>query len=177
MKTMPIKLLLLAGLGGTLISSTVQAAPTEKQFRTEVVFFERENFTDVRDGNLGTEKGRDNILELLKTYLQERAQAYVPEGSTLSVTIKDVDLAGDFEPWRGLAAHDVRIVKEIYVPRIKLAFRLTDANGEVVKQGNRDLRDLNFMMGSLGTFNEPYRYEKAMIDNWLRSEFERVKTS
>jgi hypothetical protein len=172
MKTISTKLLFIVGFGSALISPGLQAAPSDS--RTEVVFFEREKFTDARDSFSGTDKGRDGILEVLKNYLQERAQVYVPEGSKLSVTIKDVDLAGDFEPWRS-AAHDVRIVKDIYPPRISLAFRLTDANGEVVKQGTRDLRDLNFMQTSIGTFNEPYRHEKALIDGWLRTEFERNK--
>lgn len=157
-----------------MFTSSSLAAPAPA-FRTEVVFFEREKFTDVRDQNLESEKSRDAILDHLKTYLQERAQAYVPEGAKLAVTIKDVDMAGDFEPWRLPAGHDVRIVREIYVPRIKLAFQLTDANGEVAKQGTRDLRNLDFMRSALGNFNEPYRYEKALIDDWLRAEFPRNK--
>ncbi|HEX2854607.1 MAG TPA: DUF3016 domain-containing protein [Opitutaceae bacterium] len=174
MKTALIKsLVMLGGLGGTFLFTGLAAPAPE--YRTEVVFFEREKFTDVRDQNFDNDKNRDAILEQLKTYLQERAQLYVPEGAKLSVTIKDVDMAGEFEPWRTPAGHDVRIVKEIYAPRIKLAFQFTDANGEVVKQGTRDLRNLDFMRNSFGNFNEPYRYEKALIDDWLRAEFPRAK--
>lgn len=174
MKTTLIKsLVLLSGFGGTLLPASLAAPAPE--FRTEVVFFEREKFTDVKDRNLDSEKTRDSILEQLKTYLQERAQLYVPEGAKLAVTIKDVDMAGDFEPGRFPAGHDVRIVKEIYAPRIKLAFQLTDANGEVVKQGARNLHDPDFMRTAMGSFNEPYKYEKALIDDWLRGEFPRAK--
>ena len=49
---------------------------TKPEYRTDVVFFERDKFTDVKDGSLATEKGRDDILDQLKTYLQQRAQSY-----------------------------------------------------------------------------------------------------
>lgn len=175
MKTsvLPVVLLYVAGAFG------LHAAPSEKtEFRTEVVFFEREKFTDARDGYNGTDKGRDYQLEQLKTHLRERAQSFVQPGEKLLVTIKDVDLAGEFEPWRtGAGMSDVRIVKEIYPPRIALTFQLTGANGEVLKQGTRELRDLMFQRTAIGTFDQPLRYEKTMIEDWLRTEFSQVKRS
>ena len=41
----------------------------------------------------------------------------VPEGDKLTITFTDIDLAGDFEPWRGPQWDEVRIVKAIYPPR------------------------------------------------------------
>ena len=102
----------------------------------------------------------------------------MPEGHTLSVTFTDIDMAGDFEPWRGVRFDDVRIVKDIYPPRIVLSFRLTDADGNVVKQGKRDLRDIAFMMKiTMGFRDDSVRHEKALLDDWLRSEFPRVRKS
>ena len=65
-------------------------------------------------------------------------------------------------------------MKEIYPPRIKLSFRLTDGNGDVVKQGERELTNPNFLMLALPTtINDPFRHEKALIDDWLGREFQR----
>ena len=100
----------------------------------------------------------------------------MPEGHLLSVTFTDIDMAGDFEPWRGPRFDDIRIVKDIYPPRINLSFRLTDAEGNVVKEGTRELRDLAFMMKITMAFrDDPVRHEKALLDDWLRSEFPRVR--
>jgi len=67
-------------------------------------------------------------------------------------------------------------VKDIYPPRMVFSFRLTDAAGNVVKEGTRDLRDMGFMMKiSMGFRDDSVRHEKAMIDDWLRSEFPRVR--
>jgi hypothetical protein len=67
-------------------------------------------------------------------------------------------------------------VKDIYPPRISLVFRLTDAEGNVVKEGRRELRDLSFMMKITMAFrDDPVRHEKALLDDWLRDEFQRVR--
>ena len=162
---------------GLLPLLTVSAAPTQPQTvaRAEVNFFEPQKFTDVRDSYMGDYE-RTTYLDSLRNHVLEQAKYYVPDGHTLSVTFTDIDMAGDFEPWRGPRFDDIRIVKDIYPPRIALAFRLTDANGNVVKEGRRDLRDLSFMMKITMAFrDDPVRHEKALLDDWLRDEFPRVR--
>jgi len=142
-----------------------------------VLFFEPGKFTDVRDSYMGDFQ-RTSYLDQIRDYLLEQAKYYVPQGHMLSVTFMDIDMAGDFEPWRGPRFDDIRIVKDIYPPRIVLNFRLTDAEGNVVKQGKRELRDLAFMMKiSMSFRDDPVRHEKALLDDWLRAEFPRVRKS
>ena len=73
----------------------------------------------------------------------------------------DVDVAGEFEPWRGPQFDRVRIMREIYPPRIDLEFRLTDYRGAVVREGRRRLRDpLNRTCAALGD-GDRLLYEEA----------------
>jgi hypothetical protein len=173
MKTSRIILLTLAGI---LPGLTIGAAPaTQTIARAEVNFFEPEKFTDVRDSYMGDYE-RTSYLDSIRDHLLEQAKYYVPEGHTLRVTFNDIDMAGDFEPWRGPHFSDIRIVKDIYPPRISLVFRLADAEGNVVKEGRRELRDLSFMMKITMAFrDDPVRHEKALLDDWLRDEFQRVR--
>jgi hypothetical protein len=146
--------------------------------RVEIVYVNPEKFTDVKDSQMALDRDRDGYLEQIKEYLVERAGKYLPEGQTLTVTISDIDMAGDFEPWRGPQFNDVRIVKEIYPPRVNLSFKLMDASGAVVKDGERQLRDLNFQMSATPAFtSDPLRYEKALLDSWVRSEFPKTKAA
>jgi hypothetical protein len=138
MKTSRILLVTALGL---LPVFAVGAAPTRTIARAEVNFFEPQKFTDVRDSYMG-DYDRTTYLDSIREHVLEQAKYYVPEGHSLSVTFTDIDMAGDFEPWRGPRFDDIRIVKDIYPPRISLAFRLTDADGKVVKEGKRELRDL-----------------------------------
>jgi hypothetical protein len=172
MKTLPI---LLTALLGTVAVAGVRAENAKPAPRVEVNFNEPDKFTDAADGPRGTDYGREGIIEDLQTYLVRKASAYVPEGQKLTVTIKDIDLAGEIEPWRSPQFQDVRIIKDIYPPRIDLSFKLVDASGAVVKEGNRQLRDLTFTMNINPNRNDPRVYEKALLDDWLRSEFNRAK--
>jgi hypothetical protein len=151
------------------------AAETRVVGRAEIVFFEPEKFTDVRDSYMG-EATRTTYLEQIRDHVLEQAKYYVPEGHKLLVTFTDIDMAGDFEPWHGARWTDVRIVKDIYPPRINLTFRLVDAEGRVVKEGKRELRDLAFLMKiSLNFRDDSVRHEKALLDDWIRIEFPRVR--
>lgn len=145
--------------------------------RAEVVFFEPEKFTDVRDSQMGDYK-RTTYLDQIRDHLLEQAKYFVPDGHKLTVTFTDIDMAGDFEPWRGARFDDIRVVKDLYPPRVKLSFRLTDADGNVVKQGDRQLSDLAFMMKiPMGFRDDSVRHEKALLDDWLRADFPRVRKS
>ena len=58
----------------------------------------------------------------------------------MTVTITDIKRAGDYEPWQGPRLDDVRIMRNIYPPRINLQFTVTDAQGQVIDQGERNER-------------------------------------
>lgn len=175
-KPMKPNRILLAALLGLSPLAAVSAAPAQADTRAEVAFLEPSKFTDVRDSHMGSDPERTGYLEQLREHIVARARYHVPAGHRLSVTFTDIDMAGDFEPWHGPRWDDIRVVKDIYPPRMELAFRLVDAEGNVVKEGRRELRDLAFMMKiNMAGRSDPLRHEKALLDDWLRSEFPRVK--
>lgn len=143
--------------------------------RTEVIFLESERFTDVRDSWTGTDRGRGDILDQLKDHLAQRAELRLPTGTRLRVVVTDVDLAGDFEPHRGISFHDVRVVKSVYPPTIRLSFQLTDSEGNRVKEGSRVLRNLAYQSTLVGDRHDALRYEKELLNEWLRAEFGLVR--
>jgi hypothetical protein len=173
MKTMRTTLTALLGL---IAIVGVRAANEKPAPRAEVIFSHPEKFTDAANSDRGSNFGRDGNLSELREHLLRRANSYVPEGQKLEITITDVDLAGEIEPWRSPQAHDVRIIKDIYSPRIDLSYRLIDsATGAVAKEGVSKLRDLTFMMNLHLNHNDSRLYEKELLDDWLRNEFGRVK--
>lgn len=175
MTTKTLFLIVLAALGGAAASAATPADQSRAQ--VEVIFFEPEKFSDVRADLMGSEKDRDYYLQMLREHLVERVAAWLPAGSKLSVTVFDVDMAGEFEPWRGPRFQDIRIVKDIYPPRVTLEFKLVNARGEIVAQGRRELRDLTFMMNLSINRNDSLRHEKQLLDEWLRDEFRRDASS
>lgn len=171
MKTLRKTLTVVLGLAAL---SGLQAAD-KKQARAEVTFTEPEKFTDAANGPRGSDYGREGVLADLERYIIDRASMLLPEGQKLSVTITDIDLAGEIEPWRTGSAHDVRIVKDIYSPRIELSYTLTDASGAVLKEETRKLSDTSFNMKLHANRSDPRIHEKGLIDDWMRRDFPKAK--
>jgi hypothetical protein len=164
MKTSNILLFSAALAAGSLLGG---AEP--KTSSVTVNFKEAEKFTDAASRfNGGTD---DGYLDSLRTHLQKIGDKEIAPGYKLEITLTDVDLAGEFLP-TNVNTQDVRIIKDIYVPRVALFFRLLDADGKVVKEGERKLTDLNFMSNiSLIDRNLPLYYDKALLSDWLKKEF------
>jgi len=145
-------------------------AADQKTDRVEVTFVNPDKFTDAADAQRGSDWGRDANLQILKDYIVRRASRYVAEGQKLSVSITDVDLAGEIEPWRSTSLRDARIMKDIYPPRIDLSYKLTDASGTVVKEGTRHLSDMNYLMNVYPDRSDPRVYDKGLLDDWIRHD-------
>jgi hypothetical protein len=108
----------------------------------------------------------------LSDYLRKRANDILPPGQTLDVKFEDIKLAGDFEPWRGPNAQDIRFMKDIYPPRATLHYKLTDAHGATIREGDSKLVDLAYLQrATVIDSNDPLRYDKRMLDDWLNKEF------
>ena len=113
-----------------------------------------------------TEQGITSLAE----WLTKQAARSLPQDQTLQITLHDVDLAGEYQPGRGMALQDVRIVKDIYPPRIELSWQILGADGATISAGETVLRDTGFMTGSNAIATDPLRYEKRMLSNWLNEE-------
>jgi hypothetical protein len=165
MKTLRLFYSILGLVAAGALGAAANPAP-----RTEVIFDHPEKFTDVRDASIPSDKGRDAILENIRVYLVRRTESMVPAGDKLTITFTDIDLAGEYEPWRGPQFDDVRIVKSIYPPAFKFTYAVTDPAGRVVRGGSEDIRDLNFQMRLTIDVTDPLRYEKDILDEWARSK-------
>lgn len=175
-----LRLALLLGLSatGALFAAKAKPAPAADN-RVTVVFTNPEKFTDLKDSFSDSEnyRGRDQYLPLIEDYVQQEAGRFLADGQKLTVTFSDIDLAGDFEPWRGVQFDDIRVVKDLYVPRLTFSYKVTDAAGVVVKEGERRLVDLGFQMRMTSGFREdPLRYEKDMLRDWMRSDLRTAKS-
>ena len=129
------------------------------------------NFTDMRQSMCRSTIGPEEWLGELARHVESRAAKLISPGQRLAITITDVRRAGRCEPWRGPQASDVRIVKEPHSPRIDLRYVLSDADGKVVREGTEELRDLAFLQRGTLNANDPLRFEKRMLDDWLRKTF------
>ena len=116
--------------------------------------------------------GAASDREALESYVLQRAAPLLAPGERLSVEITDLDRAGEREPWRpGLG--NTRVVRDVYPARIVLGFKLMKADGSMARDGTRTLAGLP-VAGAARYGEDPLRYERALLDDWLERELRRA---
>ena len=115
----------------------------------------------------------EDWMKTLGDYMRIRADRVLPPGQQLQITIDDITLAGSFEPWRSPVLDDVRFIKDIYPPRLRLHYKLMASDGSTLREsGEVRLIDMAFLQhAGLPTETDLLRYDKRQIDDWLKKEF------
>jgi hypothetical protein len=134
------------------------------------VSFDRpEHFTDA---GLSAEPDatRDRTLREIAAHLERLGTRYLSPGQTLTIEVRDLDLAGRQEPWR-LRADHVRVLGPATWPRIVMRYTLT-GNGATRMSAEETVADLDYLSRPEGRISgDRLRYEKAMLDDWFRARF------
>jgi hypothetical protein len=148
--------------------SMAQGTPTAQ---VEVRFDHPETFRDASLDNRGYAHGADpQVIKSLTEHLHTLGQRYLRPGQHLVIDIRDIDLAGRFEPWHS-QAYDVRFMRDITWPSIELSYTLEQPGQPPVK-AEEHLSDKMYLSrpGRLGSSDRLYA-EKAMLGDWFRQRF------
>jgi hypothetical protein len=133
-----------------------------------VTFVHPEAYADAAYGRASAgELERAEVQHDIELHLQRLAERGLRTDRTLRVEILEIDLAGQFEPFRFRPGSDVRIFRDVSWPRLGLRYTLT-IGGQVAESREEQLTDMDY----LGSFNrysgsDRLRYEKAMLDAWF----------
>jgi len=128
-------------------------------------------FTEIRQTSNRFEAERGDWVQQLARYVQTSAAKPLQPGQTLDVTLVDIKRAGDYEPWHGPRGSDIRIMRDIYPPRITLQYTLKDASGRIIDEGDARLSDSGYLHNiGLKSDTDPLRYEKRLIDDWVKRQ-------
>jgi hypothetical protein len=149
------------------------AAPSAPPSRIEVSWAPTEQLSETRNNppNRGWLRP-DEWMRSLGDRLRKSADRILPPGQQLQVHVDDISLAGRFEPLHRPGQQDVRVIKEIYSPWMNLHFALLAADGTTIREGDAKLGDPSFLRRAVAADpTDPLRYDKRMIDDWLRREF------
>jgi hypothetical protein len=139
-----------------IVSSSALAAAT-------VSFINPEKMTDV--------PRFDSDLRSMETVLREHLNelaARLPAGQELKVEFLDIDLAGDVFP--RVPVRDIRVMKgRADWPRMHLRYSV-EQDGKVLRSGDREVADPNYLMSPGFYDKELYGHEKKLLDDWFRKE-------
>lgn len=153
----------------TYLLLLLSVLPAAAATPVEVIYADPATYTDAGTRPAGS-AGQARVQAALSAHFAWLGARYLAPGRRLTITIKDIDLAGRIEPWWG-QAFDLRVLREITWPRIELHFRLLEADHEVLA-GDATIADLDYLR-SVGGYraSDPLVYEKRMLERWFRARF------
>jgi hypothetical protein len=159
-----------------LLGYGVTAEPSHAA-EVKITWEEPESYSDVRPSNESRKRFRERTLNELEAHIVELA-ADLPESQILSITVTNVDLAGEVWPsqfvgFGNAGANDIRVIRRIDIPKMTFSYTLTDAAGEVVASEDEvKIKDMDFMESNIRRHrNESLSYEKTMLDEWFSDTF------
>lgn len=164
-----ISLLLMSGPAWGMAPPAASTASTPAAASAVTVDYQDpQQFTETRFA-FQHRYNHDDYLGKLKSFLVRTATPMLASGQKLDITITDIQLAGRYEPWHGPQLDRVRFMRDIYPPRIDLDFRLIGADGDIIREGSRKLRNLGYLHDAPARpgDTDPLRYDKALIGKWL----------
>ena len=129
-----------------------------------------DKYTDIRPTNETKDAFRQRLFEALDEVFLDNAKA-LPENYLLEINVTNLDLAGDTNVLHPNNGHDIRLVKDIYWPRMSLQFSLKNDTGAVVSEGKANLSDMSFLFTHrIVTSHTGFEYEERMINNWFKEQ-------
>ena len=136
--------------------------------KVEITWTNPEKYTDVKDpfGRLDTTK--EDAFYNIEKHLNRLAKK-LPDGYLLKMDVTDVDLAGEAR------TSDVRIIRDLFPPRVEFSYKLLDAGNNVMGEGKENIRNLSFLTNSsLRHRHEAFGYEKQLLEDWFKDTFSQL---
>jgi len=134
----------------------------------EVRFIDPDKFADAGRSN----RERERTMKTLADYLASLGRE-LPAGQTLRIEVKDIDLAGNIEPFGWYHFDEVRVLRgRADWPHVHLSYTL-QAEGRTLKTGEAQLADLSYMYSLRGRDRsaDDLSYEKRMVRRWFDETF------
>ena len=137
------KSLLVIVTGALLLNASQSLAKAE----VEIVWENPKEYTDVRPTSQSRSKFREQTFANLEEYINKLAED-LPDGQVLAITVSDLDLAGNVWPASfvgiGNSTGDVRLVKDIDIPRMEFSYTLKNTDGTIVQEADVKIKDMGF---------------------------------
>jgi hypothetical protein len=125
------------------------------------------DYRDVRASNQTKSSYHKHIANSIEKHVAKLAEQ-LPTAYKLNLEITELDLAGDVH-FGG--TNEIRVVKPIYFPQLKLNYSLNNEKGEVIGEGSDiKLKDMGFMDKIKMGHDEAFYYEKRLLTEWFGEE-------
>ncbi|GIU16230.1 hypothetical protein TUM4644_00060 [Shewanella colwelliana] len=158
---------------GALVSLNVVAAdepkvdPVTETGIVKITWQDVDSYRDVKAVSDIQSRYEKRTFETLTKNLNKEAAKHFKPNQTLEMVVTDVDLAGDVRPTFGATTNDLRVIKDLYPPRMTFSYKVLDGD-QVIVAGDEKLTDMSFMHTTGIRSDKPLSYESKMLADWLK---------
>ncbi len=159
-----MKRILLSALMGAACAQAAWAGDVK------VSWGKMDDFTDIQASYEHKQVFREHLTQEFEAVFAGLAKK-LPEGFTLEVNVKDIDLAGEVKPMVGAWNGMVRVMKPIHWPRLSFEYKLSNAQAEQIASGKEELRDMDYLQRiRMPSGNTSFEFEERMLQEWFRHQ-------
>ncbi|QFU24608.1 DUF3016 domain-containing protein [Shewanella eurypsychrophilus] len=156
-----------AALSGIAVAEEVVENPVTEQGMVKITWQDPKSFRDVKAASDIQSRYEARTFETLTKNLNKEAGKILKPEQKLEMIVTDLDLAGDVRPTFGATMNDIRVIQDIYPPRITFSYSILEGD-KVVMVGDEKLTDLGFMH-TVGRMNDkPLRFEDKLLADWMK---------
>jgi len=130
-----------------------------------------EKYTDIKAA-VGTDSVfQDVVTGELGIVFADLAKK-LPDDVQWNVTVTDVDLAGEVLHAKGVTGKDVRVIKDVYLPRMSVSYSMFDGKGIKIAEGSDEIKDMTFLMKGphIASGHTVLKYEEKMLQDWFKNQ-------
>lgn len=161
------KLIQICLMGSIFCLSNIKTAESAEY---EADWVNVNNYDDIRSGEQNRLAFQKQVISSFNKHFKKLANK-LPDNQTLKLKILNVDLAGEIN---FMGSRQVRVIKDLYIPRISLSYQLVDEKNEIISANEVNLKNMNFMHVSHSRYkNQFLGHEKLLLDNWFEYEFKK----
>ncbi|WP_335903590.1 DUF3016 domain-containing protein [Shewanella algae] len=162
-------LLLVSALasGSVLAADKADENPVTESGKVKIEWQSPKDFRDIKSASELQSRYEKRLFDTLTKTLDKDVSSSLKDNQKLELTVTDVDLAGDVRPTFGATANDIRVVKNVYPPKISFSYRLLEGD-QVVVAGDEKLTDMQFLDHVDRINSDSFRYEERMLKDWFQ---------
>ncbi|GHA93023.1 DUF3016 domain-containing protein [Shewanella indica] len=162
-------LLLVSALasGSVLAADKADENPVTESGKVKIEWQSPKDFRDIKSASELQSRYEKRLFDTLTKTLDKDVSSSLKDNQKLELTVTDVDLAGDVRPTFGATANDIRVVKNVYPPKISFSYRLLEGD-QVVIAGDEKLTDMQFLDHVDRINSDSFRYEERMLKDWFQ---------
>lgn len=137
--------------------------------KLSIIWKDPNQYSDIESTTWLQSKFDKYLFTELTDELGKDVNKVLGENQQLDLIITNVDLAGDVQSTFGASVNDIRVVSDLYPPKINFDYTLSQ-DGKVIMSGSERIQNMGFLFGIQPITSQPFPYESKLLTKWFKEK-------